>query len=51
MVFLADLFQRGEARGGRLTLPISKIALLVAQVDFMNGFLNVGVLHSFSLPL
>jgi hypothetical protein len=51
MVFPADLFQRGKARGGRLTLPISKIALLVAQVDFVNGFLNGGVFHSFSLLL
>jgi len=51
MVFPADFLQRGEARGGRLPLPVSEIALLVAQVDFVNDFLNGGVSHFFSLPL
>jgi len=51
MVFPADFLQRGEARGGRLPLPVSEIALLVAQVDLVNDFLNGCVSHFFSLPL
>jgi hypothetical protein len=40
MIFLADLLQGRQARQIRLRLPVRKIALLLADIHFGDGFLD-----------